>query len=348
MQTYGEIIGKKEALREKLNNHHKRYFRYLGNVDEEKIIDLKNLPHKIESVMKKNKATQTEIKRALSDREKYITPIINDIRLLSYKINSLLRRNGVDLKGDEYVLNQHKEHVLNMFGRFMSVRDVDKYLKAQGTPVQMDAIVHFRQIHEEKIKKLRTQFELENGNGENRVATDIGRLSVLNELLSFWENERENGANAKTSTDMIVKILEAARKEVKGEVLTVNGSLQIDINATIQAQKSIGDVFREVNIHSMLLAMVSVKRGLDPTHILAQLQASWYSKLNGFSPIQDMEIEHPSSIIKTFDWGTVEALQDVNRPTPKLIPQSNKTTSKNLSEALAKAKSYINKPIDGR
>jgi hypothetical protein len=210
-----------------------------------------------------------------------------------------------------------------------------------GYSVNQDSLSQWKKIHEEEIAVIRTNYSLENGRGENRVATEVGRLAVLNELLHLWQNKfREDGS--KLASDMVMKILDSARKEVKGELITVQGGLSIDIRATIQASQNIRGVFSNIHINSMVIGVVAANQGIDPSGMIASLANSWYRKLNGFNgPVDDSEVEHPSAIIKTFDWGNIERIAREKKVKPELLenvyPNSTIANGQARSSAIMEA-----------
>ena len=336
------LYSKRSELDKEMNKHPKRFYNF-SNENGDFTSDLKAVPGKIQTVMRRQGATKEEIKEAVAIHNEHIAPIIKQKKLLTRAINGFVRVSTPEMdSGDEYILEREKDTLLKLFGSFHTVAEVLATLKEDlGYSVNQDSLSQWKKIHEEEIAVIRTNYSLENGRGENRVATEVGRLAVLNELLHLWQNKfREDGS--KLASDMVMKILDSARKEVKGELITVQGGLSIDIRATIQASQNIRGVFSNIHINSMVIGVVAANQGIDPSGMIASLANSWYRKLNGFNgPVDDSEVEHPSAIIKTFDWGNIERIAREKKVKPELLenvyPNSTIANGQARSSAIMEA-----------
>ena len=142
-----------------------------------------------------------------------------------------------------------------------------------------------------------------------RVATESGRIEVLNKLLDYWNREFQKKNNALRVSAEIRAILEQARKEVKGNQveLTVNG--QIDVNASMQGRANVMRLMSSISINALVIGLTAAKVGVSPSTLMAQLTSSWYKDVNGFTAnsVDPKAIQLPSLLIKQYDWSEMEA-----------------------------------------
>lgn len=220
--------------------------------------------------------------------------------------------------------------ILELFGKFYTITDVHKVmLKEYRIKIPENELKKFYVENRDSITKRRAAYVLDSK--DFRVATESGRLEVLNQLLIDAElkNRTAGGTDPEMSV-LILKILEQARKEVKGNELkmTVDGS--IDINATLHAENNVKEVMGQMSINALVVGLTAAKSGLNPSVLIAQLANSWYAKFNGFNGnvMDGEEVLLPSALIKTYDWGRMEQestkfVQEFQHPIAEVVEEQN-------------------------
>ena len=213
-------------------------------------------------------------------------------------IRSRKPRNIVDYTGT----------IMELFGKFYTVADVHNVLsKEYRIKVPEDELRKFYVEHRDLITKRRAEYVL--NSKEFRIATETGRLEILNRLLVEFEikNKNAGGSNLEIS-NMILKIVEQARKEVKGNELKMTVDGRIDVSATVHAESNVVDVMKHLSINALVIGLTAAKAGLNPAVLIGQLANSWYSQFNGFNGniMEGKEVRLPSALIRSYDWDKIE------------------------------------------
>ena len=212
-------------------------------------------------------------------------------------IKSRKPRNIVDYTGT----------IMELFGKFYTVTDVHNVLsKEYRIKVPEDELRKFYVEHRDLITKRRAEYVL--NSKEFRIATETGRLEVLNRLLVEFEikNKAAGGSNLEIS-NMILRIVEQARKEVKGNELKMTVDGRIDVSATVHAESNVVDVMKHLSINALVIGLTAAKAGLNPAVLIGQLANSWYSQFNGFNGniMEGKEVRLPSALIRSYDWDVI-------------------------------------------
>lgn len=212
-------------------------------------------------------------------------------------IKSRKPRNIVDYTGT----------IMELFGKFYTVTDVHNVLsKEYRIKVPEDELRKFYVEHRDLITKRRAEYVL--NSKEFRIATETGRLEVLNRLLVEFEikNKAAGGSNLEIS-NMILRIVEQARKEVKGNELKMTVDGRIDVSATVHAESNVMDVMKHLSINALVIGLTAAKAGLNPAVLIGQLANSWYSQFNGFNGniMEGKEVRLPSALIHSYDWDVI-------------------------------------------
>lgn len=210
--------------------------------------------------------------------------------------------------------------ILELFGKFYTITDVAKIMaKEYRIKVPEDELKKFYVEHRDLVTRRRAEYVLQNK--DFRVATETGRLEVLNQMLVEVEikNRAAGGSNV-DYCNLILRIIEQARKEVKGNELKMTIDGKIDINATVHAETNVMSVMKRMSINALVVGLTAAKAGLNPAVLIAQLANSWYAQFNGFiSNVMDgVQVQLPSALIKQYDWDQMEkqSKQFVNDFTP--------------------------------
>ena len=127
-------------------------------------------------------------------------------------------------------------------------------------------------------------------------------------LIEVEIKNRAAGGSNVDLCNLILRIIEQARKEVKGNEVKMTVDGRIDINATLHGETNVMNVMKQMSINALVVGLTAAKAGLNPTVIISQLANSWYSKFNGFNGnvMDGANVQLPSALIKQYDWGRME------------------------------------------
>lgn len=296
-----------EIARRNLDECEDRFMRYTNDKGEFYTIDLKNV--NIKGIMKNKGANDEAIKDAQEIRSKRILPLIskyNQMRQKYFHAFDLHNKQGNALISLTPML-------LDMFGSMLSVKDIVKICKQkEGYDLSEAELVKFYNENKNVIEARQSKYVLKSD--QYRVATESGRLEILNDILTdlYLKYEKymklDQDQKALVMEREIRNVLEQARKELKGNQLKLTVDGKIDISATLHGVENVGRVMRDVPINSIIIGLVSSKANIPAEVMIQQLSSSWYKNFNGFNKniLGQEEIQLPGDIIKGYDWKELE------------------------------------------
>jgi len=296
----------REKLKQELDNHTLRYYTIENSSGVERVLDCKTLIPTLRKQLSNHSGTKepyySETLKQLEFQHKFLRDsYYAKISLLSRRINSLLAQEGIN---DTF--NLREDEILEMFGKHHTIDEVFYIItKEWQHKITMFQLKKWIKLHETEIENRKTDYVQKRQ--DFRVSQEASRLELLNTQLFYWTKKFEE-TNSVLASNQIIKLLEQARKEVKGDQLKLTVDGKIDINATLQGQENIMNVSKKLPINMLVVGMVAAKQGIDPTSIMASLATSYYAKHNGFNGAVngDEEIQSPVNLIKQYDWAELE------------------------------------------
>lgn len=239
-------------------------------------------------------------------------------------------------------LEDFKNEVLGLFGRMYTIVEVHKVVTLEwGFKVSMDIV---RAFHLKYIDEIQAE--------QDRYIRDwsglklVHKKSRLDEYSQLYEHRkvRYEETNSREDYKLLLQTLEAIRKEVEGDRLTVDGGIEINIQQNIQMHIN-QHVFRELNILDFIVAKVSARIGVDPKKLIYSLENSYYAKFSGFKRPDNNrdtdEIYYPSRELYDFNMIKMKAEEvKIVEEKPKIIEESPEVRN-SLMDALLKKKREI-------
>lgn len=202
-----------------------------------------------------------------------------------------------------YKLSPFEEDIIELLGRMFTVAEVVKIMgEDNGVIVSEEDVKGILKKHIVEIERKREEFR-------NRVA-DVrlyNKRPRLEELAWMYSKMKAryvalNGVDAYNS---MLRTLEQIRKEAEGDVLNINGVVDVNIEVTIQnhIQK---EILRTINLKEIILGRVAARMNYDPKKLIAGLHNSYYAKFVDISGEFDenAEMSYPSN--SAYDFGMIE------------------------------------------
>lgn len=200
------------------------------------------------------------------------------------------------------VMLRRRFELINYFSRYYSNEEVWKITnyewKIRATRSQ--------------VKAFRTKYSVEIRNGQDEYRNSLNEVrltykrSRMDELLELYNDRRDLYYNGKRSANdhrLLLATLEQIRKEVEGERVTVDASLQISIEKSISLHQE--EIMREIPIKTMIISMTAGRMGINPLWLLTRLTQSYYSQFTGIGgptlAYDKEEITFPSQFIFNLD-----------------------------------------------
>lgn len=206
---------------------------------------------------------------------------------------------GNDCAEDSMKVGSKKAEIIEMFGKFFSVKEVHKVLIEDfGIECELSSVELFRRKHWSVIKE--KQEEYKKGYEGIRLGYKRSRLEEYS-LATINLNQRlENNWN-REDYKLWLQTLEAIRKEVEGDRLTIDGELNIKIEETLNYH-IYQETLQQLNINQLVVSKIAGRLNMSPLNLMFKLEHSFYHKLNGFNYRNENDpIEYPSHIIYNFD-----------------------------------------------
>ena len=165
--------------------------------------------------------------------------------------------------------------------------------------------------HIVEIEKLREKFR--NKVTDVRLYNKRPRLEELAWMYGKMKN-RFKVNNSSEAYNSMLRTLEQIRKEAEGDILTVNGVVDVNIEAQIQEHIQ-QEIYKTINLKEIILGRVAARMGYDPAKLIAGLHNSYYAKFVQISGDfeEDAEMVYPSS--QAYDFTQIEMKANRN-PVP--------------------------------
>lgn len=228
-------------------------------------------------------------------------------------------------------LSPFEDDVIQLLGRMFTIAEVVKIMGEDNHIIcKEDDVKEILKKHIVEVEKRREEFR-------NKV-TDVrlyNKRPRLEELAWMYSKMKAryvalNGIDAYNS---MLRTLEQIRKESEGDVLTINGAVDVNIEVQIQAhiQK---EILKTVNLKEIILGRVAARMNCDPVKLIAGLHNSYYAKFMEISGDYDPKasMDYPSA--SAYDFTTIErqANHDVVDVTPEEVTPEKHSTASNIRD----------------
>lgn len=236
--------------------------------------------------------------------------LIRKKRALYRKFISLMSANKLKAFGTKIdthrdfhnnLLEPRKAELIELFSKLFSLVEVHEIVcKEWKTPVTINALQGFRTKYiatiTDGIEKHKREFS------DVRLGVKRSRLEELSYLYSTTKDKYKKTPN-RGDHEVLLKTLEAVRKEVEGDKLLIEGGLDINMDSTVSIHLQ-REVFKNVNINTIIIARMGARLGLPTQEVISRLLSSHYSKFSGIfsNPVDRMEQgDYPSIVPYDFD-----------------------------------------------
>jgi hypothetical protein len=214
-------------------------------------------------------------------------------------------RNGGRRKEDivREKLTPFEEDIATLLGRMFTIPEVVKIMhEDNGIDVTETDVKYVLKKYITTIEKSREEFR--------RKVTDVRlynkrpRLEELAWMYSRMKN-RYIALNGIEAYNAMLRTLEQIRKEAEGDVININGVLDVNVEAQIQEHIQ-QEIYKTINIKEIILSRVAARMQYDPMKLIAGLHNSYYAKFVDISGDldEDAEMHYPSN--EAYDFTKIE------------------------------------------
>lgn len=264
------------------------------------------------------------------------------------KRSSLLKYRVAAFKGSMYLgqvalLDSKKSELIGLFGRLHTISEVHKIVTVdwEMSDITYSTIERFRHNNIELIQAEQDKY-IKDWSGLRLVY----KKSRLDEYANLYEGRKQRYEETKGRDDyrLLLQTLEAIRREIEGDRLTVDGALEINIQNTINIHIQ-QDVLRNINILQFIISRVAVKMNIDPVFLMTRLEKSHYAKFTGFAEPDNNrmtdEIKYPSRELYDFNKIRTQEVEVIeSKPLPE-VKEEIKQVGNSLLDALLKRKKEL-------
>jgi len=235
------------------------------------------------------------------------------------------------------VIDIRASQILDLFGQWYTIDEVYKTVVSDWgyEEITRDELYRFSVANKLKIAKLREKWE--NGFNDHFITKKRGRVQTLSYLLQT-QSELYKTENYPLSRSREIRgIVEQVRKEIEGDKIALEINGQINIDLTLQLNKSMKKIAQQLSINRIIVGLVAARMGTNPERLITMLERSFYSKYNGFKGVlketEDQDpLYHPSKLM--YDWQSIEhkhknnLIEDVQYEELQLDVESEKDKKK--------------------
>lgn len=228
-------------------------------------------------------------------------------------------------------LSPFEEDIIELLGRMFTVAEVVKIMgEDNGVIVQENEVKDILKKHIVDIERKREEFR-------NRV-TDVrlyNKRPRLEELAWMYSKMKARyvAINSTDAYNAMLRTLEQIRKEAEGDILNINGVLDVNIEVTIQNHIQ-QEILKTINLKEIILGRVAARMNYDPKKLIAGLHNSYYAKFIDISGeySEDADMKYPSN--SAYDFGMIERIagKEVINVKAEDVTDKERSAAKNIKD----------------
>jgi hypothetical protein len=293
-KTYKQYLALSKA---RILNEGKFYSCSDGN-----LVNLSILSHVLrEKIAHLPKQEQEDIESQHSQYRKAFGKMIQT-KLHAYGRKAQPGQLNVSQVGQLKQIEGKRQELIELFGRMFSPEEVHKIVIEEfHLSCSLDVIVAFRKKYLEQITAKIEAFK--RGAIETRLGIKKGRMEELVWLYQRVKAKYQS-TDSRPDREFLLKLLDQLRKETDGDILKIEGNLDMKIESTVNIHLK-QEVLSQLNLSQIIISRVAAKMGKNPLRMMAQLQNSLYSKFNGLvGDVVDADyevVDYPSGHEYDFD-----------------------------------------------
>ena len=196
-----------------------------------------------------------------------------------------------------------EQDIITLLGRMFSIKEVVKILvEDNGIAVSADRVKDIMAKNLVVIERAREEFR--NKVTDVRLYNKRPRLEELAWMYSKMKM-RYIAMNSTDAYNAMLRTLEQIRKEAEGDILNINGAVDVNLSVELQAhiQK---EIIKTINIKEIILGRIAARMNYDCKKLVAGLHNSYYNQFvqisGDFDP--NAEMQYPSLV--NYDFAEIE------------------------------------------
>lgn len=228
-------------------------------------------------------------------------------------------------------LTPFEEDIMELLGRMFTVPEVVKILgEDNGIAIDEDDVKKVLKRNIVEIERKREEYR--NKITDVRLYNKRPRLDELGWMYSKMK-ARYIALNSIDAYNCMLRTLEQIRKEAEGDILNINGVLDVNIEVTIQnhIQK---EILKTINLKEVILGRVAARMNFSLPKLIAGLHNSYYAKFVDISGEYDenAEMVYPSSMAYDFTAIERQSGREVQDIKAEDVTEQEKTSAQRTKE----------------
>lgn len=195
--------------------------------------------------------------------------------------------------------------IITLLGRMFSINEVVKILvEDNGLVVTTAQVKDIMARNLVVIERKREEFR--NKVTDVRLYNKRPRLEELAWMYSKMKM-RYITMNSVEAYNAMLRTLEQLRKEAEGDILSVRGAIDVNLNVELQAhiQK---EILKTINLKEIILGRIAARMNYDCDKLIAGLHNSYYNKFvqisGDYDPNAENDMQYPSLV--NYDFVEIE------------------------------------------
>lgn len=196
-----------------------------------------------------------------------------------------------------------EQDIITLLGRMFSIQEVVRILvEDNGIAVSTEKVKQIMAKNLVTIERAREEFR--NKVTDVRLYNKRPRLEELAWMYSKMKM-RYIAMNSTDAYNAMLRTLEQIRKEAEGDILNINGAIDVNLSVELQAhiQK---EIIKTINIKEIILGRIAARMNYDCKKLVAGLHNSYYNQFvqisGDFDP--NAEMQYPSLV--NYDFAEIE------------------------------------------
>ena len=168
-----------------------------------------------------------------------------------------------------------EQDIITLLGRMFSIQEVVKILvEDNGIAVSTEKVKQIMAKNLVTIERAREEFR--NKVTDVRLYNKRPRLEELAWMYSKMKM-RYIAMNSTDAYNAMLRTLEQIRKEAEGDILNINGAIDVNLSVELQAhiQK---EIIKTINIKEIILGRIAARMNYDCKKLVAGLHNSYYNQ----------------------------------------------------------------------
>lgn len=275
---------------------------YVTSEGEE--ISIKLLPHFLRRQIEHLPPKEQEIILELKSKYNQLQQRCNVAKAVAFgRIGRKKKETDEQLELQRKAEQALEHDIITLLGRMFSINEVVKILAEDN-----GLVVTHAQIKDVLARNLvtveRKREEFRNKVTDVRLYNKRPRLEELAWMYSKMKM-RYITMNSTDAYNAMLRTLEQLRKEAEGDILSIKGAVDVNLNVELQAhiQK---EIIKTINIKEIILGRIAARMNYDTTKLIAGLHNSYYNQFvqisGDFDP--NAEMQYPSLI--NYDFADIE------------------------------------------